>query len=773
MRILLANVRGRTIVMAVVLVFPLSSYRPGLADESTKNSADAPAGGFKYTNRLAKEKSPYLLQHAHNPVDWYPWGTEAFNNAKKENKPIFLSIGYSTCHWCHVMERESFSDPAVAKLINDNFVPVKVDREERPDIDAVYMAFIEASTGSGGWPMTVFLTPDRKPFFGGTYFPPESTDGQPGLKELLPSVRQAWDKDHDKLLASADRVAAMLRAAATAQAPADTQPAASAVPGKPALDTAFYAFGHEFDAVHGGFGTAPKLPRPATLNFLFHYYARTGSKPARDMALQTLRAMAAGGIHDQIGGGFHRYSTDQRWFLPHFEKMLYDQAQLAESYLDAFQITHDPAYASTARDILDYVLRDMTGPDGQFYSAEDADSAVDPSHPADKNEGAFYVWTADQVREALGDSAAAVFDYRFGVEAKGNVARDPRGEFHGKSVLFDAHSVDEIARQFAKAPAEVEKILADARAKLLEARARRPRPARDDKTLVAWNGLAISAFARAGQVLHEPRYRQAAVRSAQFIRDRLYDAGTRTLSRSWREGRADVDGFLDDYACYIQGLIDVYEASLDFRWLALALELQHKQDELFGDFHDGSPGGYFSTTGTDASVLVRMKDAEDEAQPSGNSVAAMNLLRLSQMTDDKALRQEAERTIGAFAPLLVRSATAAPQLLSALAFSLDKPRQIVLAGKADAPETRAMLAEIHARYMPDKVILLADGGDGQQFLAARLPFLKDVAPIAGKTTAFVCQNYTCQLPTNDLGKLRELLDAAAEVPAGPTTGAAR
>jgi uncharacterized protein YyaL (SSP411 family) len=770
MRIPLANLSGRIIVLALVLVSASCIDRLVRAQDSTKNT-DAPADGFKYTNRLAKEKSPYLLQHAHNPVDWYPWGAEAFDTAKKENKPIFLSIGYSTCHWCHVMERESFSDPAVAKLINESFVPIKVDREERPDIDAVYMAFIEASTGSGGWPMTVFLTPDRKPFFGGTYFPAESSDGQPGLKELLPSVRQAWDKDHDKLVASADRVAAMLRTAAAGPGAAETKPAL-ALPGRPALDTAFYAFGHQFDTLHGGFGTAPKFPRPATFNFLFHYYARTGSKPALDMALQTLHAMAAGGIHDVIGGGFHRYSTDSRWFLPHFEKMLYDQAQLAERYLDAFQITHDPAYAATARDILDYVLRDLTGPDGQFYSAEDADSAVDPSHSGDKSEGAFYAWTAEQVRDALGDGDAAVFDYRFGVEPKGNVARDPRGEFHGKNVLFAAHSADETAKQFAKSPAEVERIITGARTKLLEARARRPRPARDDKTLVAWNGLAISAFARAGQVLQEPRYGQAAVRSAQFIRDRLYDANTHTLSRSWREGRADVDGFLDDYTCYIQGLIDLYEATLDIRWLTVALELQHKQDELFGDFNVGSPGGYFSTTGSDASVLVRMKDGDDEAQPSGNSVAAMNLLRLSQMTDDKTLRQEAERTLAAFAPLIARSATAAPYLLSAIAFDLDKAPQIVLAGKADAPGTRAMLAEIHARYMPDKIILLADGGDGQQFLAARLPFLKDVSPINEQTTAFVCQNYTCHLPTNDLAKLRELLDAG-NVSAVPTTGAAR
>jgi len=369
MRIPFMSVRGRLIVMAVVLAAASFLYRRSVAEDSTKNGGDAPAGGFKYTNRLAKEKSPYLLQHAHNPVDWYPWGNEAFDAAKKQNKPIFLSIGYSTCHWCHVMERESFSDVEIAKLINENFVPIKVDREERPDIDAVYMAFVEASTGSGGWPMTVFLTPDRKPFFGGTYFPPVSSDGQPGLKELLPKVREAWDTDHDKVVASADRVAAMLRTSAAGQSSPDTQPATEAVPDKAALDAAFHAFSHEFDAVHGGFGTAPKFPRPVTLNFLFHYYARTGSKPARDMALQTLRAMADGGIHDSIGGGFHRYSTDARWFLPHFEKMLYDQAQLAESYLDAFEITHDQAYAAISRDILDYVLRDMTGPDGQFFSA--------------------------------------------------------------------------------------------------------------------------------------------------------------------------------------------------------------------------------------------------------------------------------------------------------------------------------------------------------------------------------------------------------------------
>ncbi|MDB5299305.1 MAG: hypothetical protein JWO87_968, partial [Phycisphaerales bacterium] len=469
-----------------------------------EGDAKNPDGSFTYTNRLAKEKSPYLLQHAHNPVDWHPWGGEAFEKAKKEGKPIFLSIGYSTCHWCHVMERESFEDPAVAKLINENFIPIKVDREERPDVDRVYMAFVQGTTGSGGWPMTVLLTPELKPFFGGTYFPPEDHDGSPGLKTLIARVHEAWGKDHAKIVEFSESITkALQESAERGHGRAGEVPAT-------ALAAANDKFSKEFDEQFGGFGSGTKFPQPVTLNFLFHYHQRTGDTHAREMALKTLRAMAEGGIHDPLGGGFHRYSTDRRWFLPHFEKMLYDQAQLACSYLDAYQLTHDAFYGDVARDILDYVLRDMTGPEGQFYSAEDADSATDAKEPEKKGEGAFYVWRADEIEAVIGHGPAEIFDYRFGVEPDGNVAADPRGEFPKKNVLHVAHTIEETAKKFAKADAEIRKSLDESKRKLLEARNHRPRPHRDDKSLCAWNGLMISAFARGGRVLDEPRYAQAA-----------------------------------------------------------------------------------------------------------------------------------------------------------------------------------------------------------------------------------------------------------------------
>jgi len=712
-------------------------------------------GHFLY-NRLALEKSPYLLQHAHNPVNWYPWGDEAFAKARKENKPVFLSIGYSTCHWCHVMEAESFSDPAVAKLINDNFVPIKVDREERPDVDRVYMTFVQATTGGGGWPMTVFLTPDRKPFFGGTYFPAEDKDGMTGLKTLLPNVAKAWAKDHEKIVASADQITRALKRATAAPAtqPGEVNPAAPR--------SAFRQYKLEFDPAHGGFGQAPKFPEPAALDFLFRYYARTGSAPARDMALQTLRAMAAGGIHDQLGGGFHRYSTDARWFLPHFEKMLYDQAQLADAYLDAWQITHDPAFAGTARDILDYVLRDMTGPAGQFYCAQDADSPIAADQPDKRAEGRFYVWTAKRIEQVLGKDASPVFEYCFGVKPEGNVVVDPRGEFTGRNVLFAAHTVEEAAMQFGKTPPATAVILRECREKLFDARRARPHPRLDDKTLVAWNGLMISAFARAGVALDEPRYSQAAAKAAGFIWSNLYDAKTHRLTRRWRDGQAQVGGFLSDYAFLIQGLLDLYESNLDIRWLKWAIDLQTQQHALFWD---EASNGYFDSAGGDASILPlpRTKENSDNAEPAGNSVAALNLLRLSQMTDDKALHEEAAKTMRAFAGRIGQSPTALPLMLAAYEFSKANPRQIVLAGKPDAPDTRAMLHAIGGQFLPDKIILGADGAAGQQFLSAKMDFLRGVNPIDGKATAYVCQGYVCQQPTHDIETMLRLLGVGAAI----------
>ncbi len=701
-----------------------------------------------FTNRLARERSPYLLQHAHNPVDWYPWGEEAFAAARKEGKPIFLSVGYSTCHWCHVMERESFSDPAVAKLINDNFIAIKVDREQRPDVDAVFMDFVAATTGSGGWPMTVFLTPDLKPFFGGTYFPPEGHDGLPGLKTLLGNVHQAWVTDREKIERSAESVARQLRQISV------VPPDPTAVLEAQLLDDAARKFAVEYDAKFPGFGLAPKFPRPAALRFCLREFARTGKLEPRDMALSTLRAMAAGGIHDQLGGGFHRYSTDRRWFLPHFEKMLYDQAELATAYLDAWQITHDAFHADAVRDILDYVLRDMTGDDGRFFCAEDADSATDPSHPDERHEGAAYVWSAREIEAALGPADAALFNYRYGVEAGGNVEADPRHEFEGHNVLFIAHSIEETAKHAGKTPAEIETSLRLSRQKLLAIRQQRPRPARDEKSLTGWNGLMISALARAGGALGEERYRVAAIRAAEFVRDKLYDRGTGLLRRTYFDGQAGVVGLLGDYALAIQGLIDLYQVTLDIRWLSFATELQHKQDELFAD---AKSGGYFDAPAGDASLLLRPRQIEDNGEPAGNSVAALNLVRLSRMMDDASLRTEAERTLHAFSTFAKQSPSSAPGLLIASSAWLAPPQQIVLAGAPGAADTRALQAEIFAHYLPNAVILGADGADGQAFLARQVPFLGEVRRIDDRATAFVCENFSCKLPMNDRKKLAELL----------------
>jgi uncharacterized protein YyaL (SSP411 family) len=514
-------------------------------------------------NRLISEKSPYLRQHAHNPVDWYAWGDDAFAKARSENKPIFLSIGYSTCHWCHVMERESFESDSIAAILNEHFVPIKVDREERPDVDRIYMTYVQAATGSGGWPMSVFLTPELKPFFGGTYFAPDDRYGRPGFSVLLNRLAGAWKNQHADILKASGNIVEQLKQLG--------EPSSSGVADKTLLDSTFQYFRRTFDSEHGGFGDSPKFPRPVIFNFLLRYYKSSNRQEALDMTLDTLRAMANGGMRDQLGGGFHRYSVDERWFVPHFEKMLYDQAQLVISYVEAWQITHDEFFANIARSTLDYVLRDMTHPDGGFFSAEDADSVIDPANPKDKGEGAFYVWTLSELKQLLGDRVAQVFANRYGVEANGNVANDPHSEFPGKNILYVKHSLEETAE------------LKAAEATLLEARSKRIRPDLDDKVLTAWNGLMISAFAKAAQSLDKPRYLAAAQRSSQFILETMYDAASGILLRRFRDGDAAIPGFLDDYAFFAAALLDLYEADFDPAHITYAIALTDKMRELFED----------------------------------------------------------------------------------------------------------------------------------------------------------------------------------------------
>jgi len=703
-----------------------------------------------HTNRLSNEKSPYLLQHAHNPVDWYPWGEEAFEKARAENKPIFLSIGYSTCHWCHVMEHESFESDEIAGLLNRDFVPIKVDREERPDVDRIYMTFVQATTGGGGWPMSVFLTPDRKPFFGGTYFPPENRWGQPGFRSLLEQIASAWRRDRDRIIESARDVVEQL---------GKTVSVAPARPGAPSfdrslLDSGFFAFRRTFDTHTGGFGGAPKFPRPSVHNFLLRYYARTHNQEALDMVLLTLGEMAKGGIDDQLGGGFHRYSVDDRWFVPHFEKMLYDQAQLAISYLEAYQITSHAALADTARRIFDYVLRDMSSPEGAFYSAEDADSVIDRAQPDVKGEGAFYIWPAEEIRKQLGQPAADWFTYRYGVEERGNVLHDPHGEFTGKNILYQAHTIEETAAHFGRPVGEAGATILEAGRSLLETRQQRVRPHLDDKVLTAWNGLMISAFALGGAVLNQPVYAAAARRAAEFVMTRMYNPASGVLLRRYRQGDASIPGFLDDYALFVQALLDLYEAQFDRRHLELAIRLTTTAHELF---EDRQHGAFFSAVEDDASLVLRVKEDYDGAEPSGNSVAALNLLRLAQITGRADFRESAERLFAAFATRLSTMPMAIPQMLVACEFFLSEPRQIVVAGDRGAPDTAALLQTVHLRFIPNRIILLVDSQDTRKALAAGIPALAGMTKLQGRAAAYVCRNYTCQLPVSEPEQLAALL----------------
>jgi uncharacterized protein len=764
--------RFRFGILALVWLVTANHNDAGSTSVDSQRAETGPTSMTEHTNRLAQEKSPYLLQHANNPVNWYPWGEEAFAKARRENKPIFLSIGYSTCHWCHVMAHESFEKEEVAVIMNREFVNIKVDREERPDVDRVYMTFVQATTGSGGWPMSIWLTPDLKPFVGGTYFPPEERYGQPAFKKVLERIATAWKEDHDKIVEQGSRIVEALRASQSA-APVEGKIDGSTV------DAAYRQIDRGYDPKEGGFGNAPKFPRPVTLNFLTRFYARDpksdDGKHALDMALFTLRKMAAGGMHDHIGGGFHRYSVDRYWHVPHFEKMLYDQAQLAVAYLDAFQITKDKQYESVARDILDYVARDMTSKEGGFFSAEDADSPVpvaaaydrrgDSAHEGDVGahraplqktaEGAFYIWTKKEINDPLGDSAE-IFDFHYGVQAHGNAPEgsDPHDEFRGKNILIERHTIAETARHFNKRKEEIAKVLEQSRQKLFAIRAQRPRPHLDDKIIAGWNGLMISAFAHAAQVIDDSRYLEIATRAANFLRRNLYEEKSKLLYRSYREGRSNIEGFADDYAFVVQGLLDLYAASFDVEWLRWAIELQHTQDRLF---FDEKNGGYFSNSGRDESVFVRLKDDNDGAEPAASSVAALNLLRLSQIYDESELAERAKKTVNAFAAILLQFPSGMPHMLVAVENSLGKPRQVVIAGKKDSPATKALLKEVRGHLLPNTIVILADANEGQKYLGETNEAIRAMSLVEGKPAAYVCENFTCKAPITDVKTLSNLL----------------
>ncbi|MBI4208176.1 MAG: thioredoxin domain-containing protein [Deltaproteobacteria bacterium] len=674
-------------------------------------------------NRLIREKSPYLLQHAYNPVQWYPWGEVALKAAKEKDLPIFLSIGYSTCHWCHVMERESFENEEIAKILNENFVPIKVDREERPDIDEIYMDAVQALTGSGGWPLSVFLTPQLEPFYGGTYFPPDDSYGRPGFKRVLQNITDSWKNRRDQIEKAGGQMIAHLEQVMQ-------KGEFKEVWNSGILDAAYHQLNPQFDRFYGGFGDAPKFPRSMTLSFLLRYHRQKKEPFALQMVEMTLDGMMNGGIYDQLGGGFHRYATDEKWLVPHFEKMLYDNALLAKTYLEAYQITQKPQYARIARETLDSILRDMTDSQGGFYSAEDADS--------EGHEGLFYLWTKEEIEKIITKEEAEWIIAIYGVTSHGN--------FEGKNILHLSKPIDELAEERGISVEELWKKLEKPRKKLFEAREKRIHPHKDDKILVEWNGLMISAMAYGYQVLGETRYQDAARRSAEFILSNLKDKEGKLLRR-YREKEAGLPPHLNDYAFFIQGLIDLYESTLEPHWLKEAMSLNQKMLELFWDSKEG---GLFSTIPR-ADLIVRHKDAYDGAIPSGNSMAALNLLRLSEFTNDKELRKKAEAIFNAFGNLLEGSPSVYPQMLCAVDFAVDTPKEIVIAGEIGKGAER-LVDIVYKIFIPNKILLLANE-------RLDLPILKGKKPLEGKATAYVCENFTCDLPTTDPNVMKkQLLD---------------
>jgi len=680
------------------------------------------------TNRLIHEQSPYLLQHAHNPVDWRGWGEEAFDLARREDKPVFLSIGYSTCHWCHVMAHESFEDQATAALMNETFVNIKVDREERPDIDAVYMTVCQMMTGQGGWPLSIVLTPDRRPIFAGTYLPRESRFGRIGMAELCERVAELWSTDRQRLLHSAEELTEGLRQVMG-------RPGTGAEPEPELLEKAQAELADRFDPEHGGFGPAPKFPTPHNLLFLLRRWWRTGEPKAREMAEATLRAMRRGGVYDQLGHGFHRYSTDDEWLLPHFEKMLYDQGMLAMAYTEAWQLFGDDGFRSTAEEVLDYVLRDMTAAEGAFFSAEDADS--------EGEEGKFYVFTLAEVREVLGVEDASLARLAYGLEEEGNFADEATHTRTGANVLHQPKPPEELARLAGLAPGDLETRLESIRRRLLDYRSRRVRPHRDDKVLTDWNGLFIASLAKAGMAFGNEKYLRAATRAADFLLAVMRPEGKGLLHR-WRAGQAGIDGFLDDYAFLVWGLIELYEATFEPRYLRAAAELM---DEQIGRFWDQENGGFFFTSQDAGELPVRHKEWMDAALPGGNGVSLSNLLRLGRLLARPDLEAKASALLRAAAGEVSRHPAGYTFLLLGLDLALNPGTEIVLAG--DAQRLARALAPI---YLPESVVLRRD-----EALLDLAPYAQELSAL-DSGAAYVCRSQTCQKPGTDPSELLEMLE---------------
>ncbi len=700
-------------------------------------------------NRLIHEKSPYLLQHAYNPVDWFPWGDEAFAKAKSENKPIFLSIGYSTCHWCHVMEEESFENPEIAAILNECYVAIKVDREERPDIDGVYMMAVNAMTGQGGWPLSAFLTPERKPFFGGTYFPPEPRWGSVGFKNLLLSIQQSWQKDQTNVEKSGESLIRALQDYQKRNEPGELGPAV--------IDWAYQILDEQFDAQHGGFGQAPKFPMGHSLSFLLRYHLRQPQSHAKTIVRQTLDHIALGGINDQLGGGFHRYSTDARWQVAHFEKMLYDQALLTRCYAEAYQVTGEPLYRDVVRETLDYVLRDLRDEKGGFYSAEDADS-LDPEPEASqkKKEGAFYLWTEEELERVLDTDELAVVSDLFSIRREGNAEVDPHAEFTGKNILHRERNFSEAAVRLQKSENFVKAKWQQAKDKLFLLRSRRPRPHLDDKILVSWNGLMIASLAYAGQVLRDDRYVVAAEKAAGFILQNLRTEQGRLLHR-YRDSEAGIPGSLEDYAFFIYGLLELYEATFKFAHLQTALGLAKDMMDLFSD---EKVGGFFFSAKDSEQLILAQKDFYDGALPSGNSVAAFCLVKLEHLTLDRTWRQSYEKVFQNIAFELNQRPSSYTFMLMAVDFVFGPSQEIVVMGRPDDVQVKESLRILSESFLPNRVIAFVDVSADQRLLQEQadcLRILKDKNPSGNPMTIYFCENQVCHQPIFSLDGLQNHL----------------
>ena len=697
-------------------------------------------GSPQNTNRLINENSPYLLQHSHNPVDWYPWGPEALERAQREDTPILLSIGYSACHWCHVQAHESFENEEIARLMNENFVCIKVDREERPDLDQIYMNAVQMMTGHGGWPLTVFLTPDLVPFYGGTYYPPEDRYNMPGFPRVLRGVAEAYRERPEEVRESATSILAELRRMNTARE-------SSEMLSTEILDAAERGMARTYDARYGGFGNAPKFPAAMNMEFLLRMLHRHGRRDTLEMVTHTCHRMAEGGLYDQLGGGFHRYSTDARWLVPHFEKMLYDNALLSRLYLHVYQITGEEFFRRIVEETLAYVVREMTDASGGFYSTQDADS--------EGVEGKFFVWTPDEIKEVLGEEDAALFAAYYDVT--------PGGNFEGANILNVPRLAEEVAKEAKVTVERLAEVLARGRAALFAVREGRVKPGRDEKILTAWNGLMLTSFAEAAAALERQDYREIAERNAEFLLAKLVGTDGRLL-HSYKDGRARFNAYLDDYAFAAAGLVTLFETTGKLRWLEAAREITER---MLAEFWDEEEGGFYYTGKSHEQLIVRTKDYFDNATPSGNSVAAETLLRLALLTGNEDFQRKAVSIFRLLRATVTRYPSAFGHLLGALDFHLSSPLEIAIIGEPEAAETRTLVREVWQRYLPNKIVALAPENDARA--AEAVPLLRDRPMIGGRATGYVCENYACQQPVNAAAELSAQLSGRSDARSASST----